>query len=137
MEVVIRNMTIESPCMGWIPIQFDANRGLNLSEYRFLLTCRSDRAALQYRYFLSRRDTRLSLAEPNRPVGSVNDQRLPPAIHFSVYLRITKAAFHRHRHSHADMPIARTGINIGLQVARQRHIHTTVPSTNIPRRVHP
>ncbi len=35
MEVVIRNTTIESLCMGWITMQFDANRGLNRSEYRF------------------------------------------------------------------------------------------------------
>src|ERR1700730_6227603 len=66
----------------------------------------------------------------------MNYQRLPPAIHFSVYLRITKPAFNRHRHTQADVPIAGTGVYIGLKVAWQRHIYASISRMDIPRRVH-
>jgi hypothetical protein len=66
----------------------------------------------------------------------MNDQRLPSAIHFSMNLRIAKAAFHRYGHTQADVPVARTGINVGLKVTRQGHIHATVARMDIPSRVH-
>jgi hypothetical protein len=68
MEAVIRDTTIESLHGLDNPTQNDGNRGSNLSEYQFLLTCRSDKAALRYRYFLTQPDSRLRLAQPNRPV---------------------------------------------------------------------
>ncbi len=78
----------------------------------------------------------LPSAKPNRPVPGVNRQGLSAAVHLPVDLRLTEGPLNGHRHTQADMPVAGGGVNSGLEIARQRQIHTAVARVQEPTGTH-
>src|SRR5258707_15796511 len=71
-------------------------------------------------------------AKPSRPVAGVNRERLPAAVHLSVYLRIAKASFHGHRNGKADVAIIGAGINVGPQVSGENYVDAAVAGPDSP-----
>src|SRR5260370_34451984 len=78
----------------------------------------------------------LCLAQRNRPTPSMQGQVLPAAVHLPVKLRVAERTLDCHRQAHADVSVPRAGVDICLEVARQRQVHAPVARSYVPTTSH-
>ncbi len=105
--------------MGYIAASVHGNR-----QKRTVVGCNSRQLGTGTRVekpalvFPSRGRLSSALAESNRAISCVNRQWLPAAVHLPVNLGIAEASFYGDGNAQADVPVARAGVNIGLEVGR-------------------
>src|SRR5260370_42703324 len=81
-----------------------------------------------------RDETALTLAQPDRAIPRMDDQRLAAAVHLAVNLRVTEGAFHRYGDAQADVAVACAGVNVRLEARREHQVHATVAGPDRPAR---
>src|SRR6266567_2722266 len=62
----------------------------------------------------------------------MNGERLAPAVHPAANLRPAERPFYGHGDAQADVPVSCRGVDVGLEIRWQHHVHASVARANRP-----